>query len=161
VHAANHQLQLQTHDCLLSTSDWHQSKSRYDQQSVDQSVLVSSPFWGPRPDFFTVRQLQFCWCGAPSVMRKKAGICCSFPPADFSHRPSLHNLSANQIENTTSNSFSVVLCISVAVGVCLPGHCLAVATFSGFTMPPFRYHVAVYYYRQKPFWAMLVCINVL
>lgn len=31
---------------------WAQSKSKwcYDQQSVGQSVLVSSPIWGPRPD---------------------------------------------------------------------------------------------------------------
>jgi hypothetical protein len=30
------------------------SKSRYDRRSVDQSVLVSCPIWGSRPDF--------CYC---------------------------------------------------------------------------------------------------
>jgi hypothetical protein len=36
------------------------SKSHYDRQSVGQSVLVSSPIWGPRPDF--------CYCQTFAVL---------------------------------------------------------------------------------------------
>jgi hypothetical protein len=41
-------------DCLTTTSDSDstvKSKSHYDRRSVGQSVLVSSPIWGPTPDF--------------------------------------------------------------------------------------------------------------
>jgi hypothetical protein len=36
------------------------SKSRYDRRSVSQSVLVSSPIWGPRSDF--------CYCQTTAVL---------------------------------------------------------------------------------------------
>jgi hypothetical protein len=39
---------------LLSCSRHSKSKSYYDRRSVGQSVLVSSPIWGPRPEF--------CYC---------------------------------------------------------------------------------------------------
>jgi hypothetical protein len=35
----------------VQASQKSKSKSRYDRQSVCQSVLVSSPIWGPTPDF--------------------------------------------------------------------------------------------------------------
>jgi hypothetical protein len=41
------------------------SNSHYDRRSV----LVSSPIWGPRPDFVTVRQLRFCRHGASCLTR--------------------------------------------------------------------------------------------
>jgi hypothetical protein len=44
-----------------------ESKICHDQQSVGQSFLVSSHMWGPIPIFVTVRQLQVCWYGAPSL----------------------------------------------------------------------------------------------
>jgi hypothetical protein len=37
-----------------------------------QTVSLSwnkATIWGLRPDFFTVRQLRVCWCGALSLMR--------------------------------------------------------------------------------------------
>jgi hypothetical protein len=45
------------------------SESHYDLRSVGQSVLVSSPVWGPRPDFVAVRHKRFCRCVTPSVTR--------------------------------------------------------------------------------------------
>jgi hypothetical protein len=41
----------------------------YDRRSVGQPILVSSPIWGPRPEF-CYRQLRVCWCGALSLTRE-------------------------------------------------------------------------------------------
>jgi hypothetical protein len=41
----------------------------YDRRSVGQSLLEKTPIWGLRPVFFTVRELQVCWCGALSLTR--------------------------------------------------------------------------------------------
>jgi hypothetical protein len=30
-----------------------------------------APIWGLRPDFYSVRQLRVCWCGALSLMRER------------------------------------------------------------------------------------------
>jgi hypothetical protein len=40
------------------------SKSQYNRRSV----LVSSPMWGPKQDFYYCK-LRFCWWGVPSLMR--------------------------------------------------------------------------------------------
>jgi hypothetical protein len=43
-----------------------QAKSHYDRQPVGQSVLVSSPIWGPRPEF--------CYCQPLAVLSMWAAI---------------------------------------------------------------------------------------
>jgi hypothetical protein len=47
-------------DRLGFPSTKYSSQSRYGRQSVGQSVLVSSPIWGPRPDF--------CYCQTVAVL---------------------------------------------------------------------------------------------
>jgi hypothetical protein len=39
------------------------SKSHYDRLSVGQSVLVSSPIWGPRSDFYYCQTFAVLWMG--------------------------------------------------------------------------------------------------
>jgi hypothetical protein len=51
------------------------SQSNYGRQSVDQSVLLSNPICGLRPDFVTVGQLRFCRYGAPSLTRGRVSHC--------------------------------------------------------------------------------------
>jgi hypothetical protein len=47
----------------LIHNNWlSKSKSRYERRSVGQSVLVSGPMWGPRPDF--------CYCQTVTVLSK-------------------------------------------------------------------------------------------
>jgi hypothetical protein len=45
-------LQLLVPGLNLQNTLQSRSKSHYGRRSVGQSVLVSSPFWGPRPDFY-------------------------------------------------------------------------------------------------------------
>jgi hypothetical protein len=52
----------------------------------------------------------------------------------------------DHIENTTSKSSSVVVCVFVPAGTCLPSHCIAVAVSSGYAILPFRCHVTVYFH---------------
>jgi hypothetical protein len=59
-----------------SHSPKSKSKSCYDRRSVGQLVLVSSPIWGPRPDFFTVTRPPCCRYGASSLRR---GRVCYLP----------------------------------------------------------------------------------
>jgi hypothetical protein len=40
----------------------------------------------------------------------------------------------DHIENTASNSSSIVACVFIAAGKCLPSHCLDTAFFSGSTI---------------------------
>jgi hypothetical protein len=61
------------YDFCLSSAQPKKSKLKlsYDQQSVNQSVLVSSTMSGPHDQIFTtVRQLSVRWCGAPSLTRE-------------------------------------------------------------------------------------------
>jgi hypothetical protein len=48
------------------------------------------------------------------------------------------------MENIVTNISSGVACISVAAEICLPSRCLAMDTFSGFTVPAFTRYVAVF-----------------
>jgi hypothetical protein len=42
----------------------------YDRRSVGQSLLLSSPIWGPRPDFLLLsNSLRVCSCETPSLTR--------------------------------------------------------------------------------------------
>jgi hypothetical protein len=73
------------------------SKSHCDWRSLSQSVLVSSPVWRSWPDIF------------------------STPPQGL---PSLSPLSADRVETPFFNSTSIVACVSIAAGTCLPSRCL-------------------------------------
>jgi hypothetical protein len=53
--------------CTLTKRSESKSKLSEDRRSVCQSVWCQALMWGPRPDFFTVRHLRVCWCGAPSL----------------------------------------------------------------------------------------------
>jgi hypothetical protein len=54
---------------------------------------------------------------------------------NFSPWPMLYSLGKDRIENTASNSSSTVVCVSVEVDTCLFGCCLAMAVYSGSTIP--------------------------
>jgi hypothetical protein len=41
----------------------------------------------------------------------------------------------------SNGSYAIVACVFVAVGMCLPSHCLAVNTYSDFTVPAFGRYV--------------------
>jgi hypothetical protein len=64
-------------DRLSFPSSNYSSQWLYDQWSVGQSVLVSSPIWGQT--FGTVRQLRFCWCRTRSLTRGQA---CHLPMSE-------------------------------------------------------------------------------
>jgi hypothetical protein len=53
------------------------------------------------------------------------------------------SLGTGRIENTVSNSSSIVTGVFVAARTCLQSRCLAVAVPSGFTIPAFRRHVTL------------------
>jgi hypothetical protein len=57
--------------CRSVKASGGKSKLYYERQTVGQSVLVSSHFWGPRQIFVAVRQLRVCWYGAPSLTRRQ------------------------------------------------------------------------------------------
>jgi hypothetical protein len=48
-------------------------------------------------------------------------------------------------ENTVSNSSSIVACVSVAAGSCLPNRSLAAAVYSGSTILTLRWHITILY----------------
>lgn len=59
----------------------------------------------------------------------------------FSSSSSLYNLTPDQIQNKASNS-SIIEGIPVAIGACLPNHCLALAAFIRSIIPAFSRHIA-------------------
>jgi hypothetical protein len=62
---------------------------------------------------------------------------------DCQHWLSFYNLGKDRIENTASNSSSVVACVSVAAEACSAWRCLAMTVASGSTIPPFSCHVTI------------------
>jgi hypothetical protein len=58
---------------------------------------------------------------------------------------SLYSFGVDPTENTVSNNFSIVACVFVAAGTCLPSRCLAMDVSYGSTIPAFRRHVIVCY----------------
>jgi hypothetical protein len=71
----SHSLTLTGCNLLLTATGWH-----YGRRSVGQlvwcQVWCQAPPGARRPDLFTVRQLRFCRCGAPSLTW---GRVCHFP----------------------------------------------------------------------------------
>jgi fucose permease len=57
----------------------------------------------------------------------------------------LYSLGMDGIENTTSNSSSSVVCVSIIVGACLPSCCLAVTLSSRFSLLAFSPHVTLFH----------------
>jgi hypothetical protein len=55
----------------------------------------------------------------------------------------LYTLSTDCTENTASEKTSVIVCVSIAKGVCLPSHCLAMAAYSGSIIQAFIHHVTI------------------
>jgi hypothetical protein len=43
----------------------------------------------------------------------------------------------------SNGSYSIVACVFVAAGMCLPSRCLAINIYSDFTMPAFEGHVTI------------------
>jgi hypothetical protein len=71
------------------------------------------------------------------------GIQPSLHMGQLPHAPSLHRLGMNRIENTASNSSSIVACIFVATDTRLSRHFLSTVVSSGSTIPPFWCHVTI------------------
>jgi hypothetical protein len=46
----------------------------------------------------------------------------------------------------SNGSYSIVPCVFVAAGMCLPSRCLAMNVYSDFTIPAFARHVSIYTY---------------
>jgi hypothetical protein len=43
-----------------------------------------------------------------------------------------------------NGSFSIVACVFISTGTCLPSRCLAMNVYTGSAIPPFRYNVTKY-----------------
>jgi hypothetical protein len=69
--------------------------------------------WDSRP-YFTVSDLRLPFSSPPTTRRVTVEV---FDPASTP-------LCTNQVENTVSNSTSIVACVSVAAGTCLRSRCL-------------------------------------
>jgi hypothetical protein len=67
----------------------------------------------------------------------------------------LHSLDRDRIENTTSHSFCIVLCVSVAKEMYLQSRCLAIVV-SFFIVPAFMRHVALSCQYQSIYWLLPV-----
>jgi hypothetical protein len=52
-------------------------------------------------------------------------------------------LAMDCIENTSSSGSSVVMCVSIAAGMCLLSYCIAVGISSGCAVLAFMHHVAI------------------
>jgi hypothetical protein len=59
---------------LLQSESKSKSKSHCNWRSVSVSVLVSSPIWGHDQIFITIWQLRSCFCGAPSLRRRRVSL---------------------------------------------------------------------------------------
>jgi hypothetical protein len=53
------------------------------------------------------------------------------------------DLGIGHIENTAFNSSSIVACVLIAAGTCLPSRCLVTAVSSGSTIPPFSRYITL------------------
>jgi hypothetical protein len=58
---------------------------------------------------------------------------------------SLYSLAPDPTENTVYNYSSIVACIYVVAGTCVPNRCLAIDVSSGSTIPNFRHHVTIFF----------------
>jgi hypothetical protein len=67
----------------------------------------------------------------------------------ISHWSSLYNSGRGHIGNNISNNSSVVECVSIPMGMCLPSHYVAVAVSFGSTIPTFRRNVTIYFRNVK------------
>jgi hypothetical protein len=45
----------------------------------------------------------------------------------------------------SNGSYSIVACLLVAAGMCLPGRCLAMNVYSDFTISAFGHHITIYF----------------
>jgi hypothetical protein len=43
----------------------------------------------------------------------------------------------------SNGNYSIVACVFVAAGMCLPSRCLAINVYSDFTIPAFQRHVTI------------------
>jgi hypothetical protein len=57
---------------------------------------------------------------------------------------SLYSLGADPTENTVSNNSSIVACVFVVAGTCLPSRCLVMEVSSGSVTPASRRHVTLF-----------------
>jgi hypothetical protein len=48
-------------------------------------------------------------------------------------------------QSTVSRGSSIIVCVSVAAGACIPSRCLAITAYSGSARPAFRRHDTVYF----------------
>jgi hypothetical protein len=75
--ACNHSLQLATRHLL--SNEWVGEWINYDRRSVGQSILVSSPIWGSRPDinYYLIVTVFFFDVGLPLWQEVGSVICLS------------------------------------------------------------------------------------
>jgi hypothetical protein len=117
----------------------------YDRQSVSQSVLELSIHLGLTTRYLSL--LESCeFVVRRSLWREVGSVvynCCWPSPAQSFSGPTLvglatifyrfncpYNPFAWRAENTVPNSTSIVACVSVAEGTCLPSRCLVEAVYS-------------------------------
>jgi hypothetical protein len=71
-----YQLASRVSQLKLSTESTNNSSPCYDRRSAGQSLLVSSPIWGPRPDF--------CYCQTAAGLLMWCNWCWPSPAQSFS-----------------------------------------------------------------------------
>jgi hypothetical protein len=106
--------------------------------------------WDLRP-YFTVSHLRLPFLSPPTTRRVTVEV---FDPAS-----TLYNHFSRTTQKTqplycwegvstaplhSNGSYSIVACLFVAIGMCLPSRCLAMNVYSDFTIPTFGRHIKIY-----------------
>jgi hypothetical protein len=146
---------LQSRSCLSYLSDattaaYSKSRSKlcYDRQSVVQSTLVSSTHLGLKTRFFLFLSdsCGFVNVGCPHWWVGRSvfyNVQCIYILHVMTWMYIQYRQGTDRMENIASNSFSIVAYVSVVMGMCLLGHCLAMTIPSHYTIHAFTCHITI------------------